>query len=144
MASHALIDSRRPAFSGIVLSLVDRLGNPQNGFLGLEDIYNLNLSADLVVLSACETGLGKNVQGEGLVGLARGFMFAGAPRLVVSLWQVPDRATAELMKEFYRGMLTEKLRPLAALRRAQMNLAKDPRWSSPYYWAGFTLQGDWQ
>jgi CHAT domain-containing protein/Tfp pilus assembly protein PilF len=144
MASHALIDSRRPAFSGIVLSLVDRLGNPQNGFLGLEDIYNLNLSADLVVLSACETGLGKNVQGEGLIGLARGFMFAGAPRLVVSLWQVPDRATAELMKEFYRGMLTEKLRPLAALRRAQMNLAKDARWSSPYYWAGFTLQGDWQ
>jgi CHAT domain-containing protein/tetratricopeptide (TPR) repeat protein len=143
-ATHGLIDSRHPTLSGIVLSLVNEQGEPQNGFFGLEDIYNLKLSADLVVLSACETGLGKEIHGEGLASLVRGFMYAGAPRIVASLWSVPDRATAELMKRFYTAMLNEKLRPAAALREAQNRLAGDKRWSAPYYWAGFTLQGEWK
>jgi CHAT domain-containing protein len=142
--THGLLDSNHPELSGVVLSLVDEKGSPVDGFLRLHDIYNLNLPADLVVLSACETGLGKEVRGEGLIGLTRGFMYAGAPRVVVSLWSVNDRATAELMKRFYRAMLIDKLRPAAALRSAQMELRNDPRWSAPYYWAGFVLQGEWQ
>jgi CHAT domain-containing protein len=96
------------------------------------------------VLSACQTALGKAIKGEGLVGLARAFMYAGAPRVVASLWQVSDLATAELMKKFYRGMLHDRLPPAAALRAAQLEMSSDPRWASPYYWAGFVLQGDWK
>ena len=110
----------------------------------MNTIYNLRLSADLVVLSACQTALGKEVAGEGLVGLTRGFMYAGARRVIASLWQVSDVATAELMKRFYDGLLQRQLPAAAALRRAQMEMARDPRWASPYYWAGFVLQGDWQ
>lgn len=143
-ASHGLLDSRHPELSGIVLSLVDEEGRPQDGFLQTRDIYTLRLSADLVVLSACQSALGKDVRGEGLGGLSRGFMYAGAPRVVASLWQVPDRATSELMKRFYEGMLVHGLRPAAALREAQLEIRSDPRWSSPYYWAAFTLQGDWK
>ena len=138
-ATHGLLNSEHPELSGLVLSLVDEHGQPQNGFLSLKDIYNLNLRADLVVLSACETGLGKEVQGEGLVGVARGFMYAGASSVVASLWKVDDLATAEFMKVFYKGMLNDKLRPAAALRRAQLTMSK--RRSSPYFWAGFVLQG---
>ena len=104
----------------------------------------MRLDANLVVLSACQTALGKEIRGEGLVGLARAFMYAGAPRVVASLWQVNDVATAELMRRFYRGMLHDKLRPAAALRAAQTEIARDPRWTSPYFWAGFALQGDWK
>ncbi|HUI44023.1 MAG TPA: CHAT domain-containing protein [Terriglobia bacterium] len=143
-ATHGMLDSEHPELSGVVLSLVDAKGQPVDGFLRLQDIFNLNLPADLVVLSACETGLGKEIRGEGLVGLTRGFMYAGAPRVVVSLWSVNDQATAELMKRFYRGMLVEKLTPAAALRAAQMALAHDPRWAAPYYWAAFVLQGEWK
>jgi CHAT domain-containing protein len=143
-ATHGMLNSEHPELSGLVLSLVNRQGKQQNGFLGLEDIYNLNLPADLVVLSACETGLGQEIQGEGLVGLTRAFMYAGAPRVVASLWRVPDRATAELMKQFYSAMLVDGLPPAAALRQAQVNLSRDKRWSAPYYWAGFTLQGEWK
>jgi len=143
-ATHGVFDASNPALSGLVLSLVDERGEPQDGFLRLNDIYNLKLDADLVVLSACQTALGKEIRGEGLVGLARAFMYAGAPRIVASLWQVSDYATAELMKKFYRGVLTEGRRPPAALRAAQLEMSKDPRWRSPYYWAGFVLQGDWK
>lgn len=142
-ASHALLDARHPELSGIVLSLVDERGRPADGFLQTRDIYKLRLSADLVVLSACQTALGKEVRGEGLLGLSRGFMYAGAPRIIASLWQVPDRATSELMKHFYRGILVEGLRPADALRAAQMAIRGEKRWSSPYYWAAFILQGDW-
>ncbi|MFY9551561.1 MAG: CHAT domain-containing protein, partial [Thermoanaerobaculia bacterium] len=142
-ATHGLLDSLHPEFSGIVLSLVDEQGRPQDGFLQTRDIYRMKLSADLVVLSACQTALGKDVRGEGLAGLSRGFMYAGAPRVVASLWRVPDRATAELMKRFYDGMLVRGLRPAAALRGAQMAIRSERRWSSPHYWAAFTLQGDW-
>ncbi|HEX6648884.1 MAG TPA: CHAT domain-containing protein [Pyrinomonadaceae bacterium] len=143
-ATHGLINNRHPELSGIVLSLVDEKGKPQNGFLRLYEIYNLKLGADLVVLSACQTAVGEEIRGEGLLGLTRGFMYAGAPRVVATLWQVDDRATSELMKRFYQKMLGEGLRPAAALKAAQVSMQTDKRWSSPHYWAAFTLQGEWK
>jgi CHAT domain-containing protein len=143
-ATHGLVNSQQPELSSIVLSLVDEKGESQEGFLRLHEIYGLNLPAEVVVLSACETGLGKEIKGEGLVGLTRGFMYAGAPRVVVSLWAVNDRATSELMAKFYQKMLKENLRPAAALRAAQVEMSKDRRWNNPYYWAAFALQGEWR
>ncbi|CBN54862.1 putative Tetratricopeptide repeat domain protein [Kamptonema sp. PCC 6506] len=142
-ATHGILNTARPELSGIVMSLVDEQGIPQNGFLRLSDIFNLHLPAELVVLSACQTGQGQEVKGEGIIGLTRGFMYAGAARVLVSLWKVDDQATAELMKRFYRGMLQEKLTPAAALRQAQVEMSQIPQWSSPYYWAAFVLQGEW-
>lgn len=142
-ATHGVLNSDHPELSGLVLSLVDARGRRQNGFLWLGDIYNMNLAADLVVLSACETGLGKQIKGEGLVGMTRGFMYAGASRVMASLWKVDDAATAELMKRFYQGMLKDGLEPAAALQRAQAKMWEQKRWKSPYYWAGFVLQGQW-
>ncbi len=143
-ATHGYLDSERPELSALVLSLVDERGARQNGFLRTHEIFNLKLPAELVTLSACETGLGKEIRGEGLVGLTRGFMYAGAARVVVSLWALNDRATAELMARFYRKMLKEGLRPAAALRAAQAEMSKEPQWQAPYFWAGFTLQGEWR
>jgi CHAT domain-containing protein/tetratricopeptide (TPR) repeat protein len=143
-ATHGVLDSSRPELSKLVLSLYDKKGKTQDGFLRLNDIYNLRLGADLVVLSACQTALGQEIRGEGLVGLTRGFMYAGAARVVASLWSVEDRATAELMESFYRGMLRQGLSPAAALRRAQLEMARAPGRKSPYYWAGFSLQGEWR
>jgi CHAT domain-containing protein/Tfp pilus assembly protein PilF len=144
-ATHGLLNSVHPELSGILLSLVDKRGNLKEGFLQLHEIYNLKLPAELVVLSACQTGLGKEIKGEGLVGLTRGFMYAGAARVMASLWKVDDRATAELMKYFYQGMLGERrLRPAAALREAQIEMWKQERWKHPYYWAAFLLQGEWR
>jgi CHAT domain-containing protein len=141
-ATHGLLDSAHPELSGLVLSLVDKNGKPLNGFLSLEDVYNMNLSADLVVLSACETGLGKEISGEGMIGLTRGFMYAGATRVLASLWRVSDVGTERLMKHFYTLMLRDHWPPAAALRKAQIAMWKEPRWSSPYYWAAFELQGE--
>jgi CHAT domain-containing protein/Tfp pilus assembly protein PilF len=143
-ATHGLVNSQHAELSGLVFSLVDRQGQPQNGFLQSKEVYNLKLGADLVVLSACQTALGKEINGEGLVGLTRGFMYAGVPSVVATLWRVSDRATAEMMQRFYRGMLSEGLRPAAALRAAQDALRAEKRWSAPYYWAGFVLQGEWR
>jgi CHAT domain-containing protein len=143
-ATHGLLNSEHPELSGLVLSLVDADGKTQDGFLRMDEIFNLQLPADLVVLSACQTALGQEIKGEGLVGLTRGFMYAGARRVMASLWQVDDQATAELMKHFYHGMLKENLRPLAALRAAQIEMSKSSRWSAPYYWAGFIIQGEWK
>jgi CHAT domain-containing protein len=143
-ASHALLDARHPELSGIVLSLVDRAGQPIPGFLQAHELYNLRLSAELVVLSGCQTALGKEVRGEGLVGMARAFMYAGAPRVLASLWRVPDLATAELMRRFYRGLLRDHLAPAAALRAAQASMARSGPWSDPNAWAGFVLLGDWR
>ena len=125
-----------------MLSLVNEQGQQQDGFLRAHEVYNLKLAADLVVLSSCRTALGKEVRGEGLIGLTRGFMYAGAARVVASLWNVPDKPTAELMKIFYKRMLTEGLGPAAALRAAQVEIMKDKRWSAPHYWAAFVLQGE--
>lgn len=143
-ATHGLLNSTQPELSGLVFSLLDERGEPQDGFVRLHEIYNLKLPADLVVLSACQTGLGKEIKGEGLIGLTRGFMYAGAPRVVASLWRVNDYATAELMKRFYKGMLKDNLRPAAALRAAQIEMWKQKRFAVPYYWAAFTLQGEWK
>jgi CHAT domain-containing protein len=143
-ATHGILNSVHPELSGVVLSLVDEKGTPQNGFLRLNDVFNLNLPAELVVLSACETGLGQDIKGEGLVGLTRGFMYAGAPRVLVSLWSVDDAGTSELMSRFYKKMLQENLKPAAALRAAQIEMLQDSRWQEPYYWAAFTLQGEWR
>lgn len=143
-ATHGLLNSNHPELSGIVLSLVDERGRRQDGFLRLHEIYNLELPADLIVLSACQTGLGKEIRGEGLVGLTRGFMYAGAARVAASLWKVDDAATAELMGRFYAAMLKKNLSPSAALRQAQIEMAEQKRWQSPYYWAAFTMQGDWR
>lgn len=143
-ATHGILNSQTPELSGLVLSLINSQGEPLNGFLRLHDIFNMNLPADLVVLSACETGLGQQVRGEGLVGLTRGFMYAGAARVVVSLWSVDDQATAELMVSFYRNMIENSLSPAAALRQAQIEIWEKSQWNSPYYWAGFTIHGEWQ
>ncbi|HEX6187018.1 MAG TPA: CHAT domain-containing protein [Pyrinomonadaceae bacterium] len=143
-ATHGWLDSNRPELSGVVLSLVNQKGEAQDGVLRLHEIYNLQLNADLVVLSACQTALGKEVRGEGLIGLTRGFMYAGAPRVAASLWKVDDAATAELMAQFYRFMLKEQLSPAASLRAAQLELIKQRRWNAPYFWAGFILQGEWR
>jgi CHAT domain-containing protein/Tfp pilus assembly protein PilF len=143
-ATHAVIDSEHPELSGIVLSLVDRRGRSADGFLRTLDIYNLKLNADLVTLSACRTALGKDIAGEGLVGLTRGFFYAGASRVVATLWSVEDKAAAELMRRFYTGILKDKLSPAAALRAAQLAMWHDKQWRSPYYWGAFTLQGEWR
>jgi CHAT domain-containing protein/Tfp pilus assembly protein PilF len=143
-ATHGYIDSERPALSAVVLSLVNERGEPQDGLLKTQEIYNLDLSAELVVLSACETGLGREIKGEGLVGLTRGFMYAGAARIIVSLWNVSDKGTADLMSRLYMGMLKDGLRPTAALRAAQLELLKQRQWQSPYYWAAFVQQGEWR
>jgi CHAT domain-containing protein/Tfp pilus assembly protein PilF len=143
-ATHGVLDSQRPELSSLVLSLYDRKGERLEGFLRLADIYSLRLDADLVVLSACQTALGKEIRGEGLVGLTRGFMNAGAGRVLASLWSVQDEPTAKLMTLFYRGMLKEDLSAAAALRKAQLEMAQDPDRKSPYYWAGFSLQGEWR
>jgi CHAT domain-containing protein/uncharacterized protein HemY len=143
-ATHGILDRDNPELSAIVLSLVDRQGRRQDGYLRLHDIYNLNLPAELVVLSACDTGLGKEFKGEGLVGLTRGFMYAGASRVMASLWKVEDEPTGKLMEYFYQAMLKERLPAAAALRKAQIELQKDERWRAPYYWAAFTLQGEWR
>ncbi|HEY2740059.1 MAG TPA: CHAT domain-containing protein, partial [Thermoanaerobaculia bacterium] len=115
-----------------------------DGFLHLADIYGLDLRADLVVLSACRSALGREVRGEGMMGMTRGFFYAGAERVLVSLWNVNDAVTVELMRRFYRGILVEHLSPAAALRAAQNAIRSQEGWRAPYYWAGFTLQGEWR
>jgi len=142
-ATHGYLDTEHAGLSAIVLSMVDEQGKPQDGFLRTHDIYNLKLPAELVVLSACETGLGKEVKGEGIEGLTRGFMYAGARRVVVSLWNVNDKATASLMQRLYVGILRNKKTPAAALRAAQLEMLRTPQWRSPYFWAAFVMQGEW-
>ena len=141
-ATHGFFNTLHPELSGIDLSLVNQQGQPQNGLLMTPDIFNLNLPAELIVLSGCQTGLGKEIRGEGLVGLTRGLMYAGASRVMVSLWSVRDDSTAELMARFYQKMLQEKLPPAAALRAAQVSMWQEKR--EPHSWAGFILQGEWK
>ena len=144
LATHGIMNLSHPELSGIVFSMVNENGRPENGYVGLNEIYGLNLPADLVVLSACETGIGKQIRGEGLIALTRGFMHAGAERVVASLWKVDDRATSELMSEFYKEMLVNKRKPAAALRAAQLKLYDRNPMRKPHFWAGFVLQGEWQ
>jgi len=142
-ATHGLLNTSHPELSGLILSLVDEQGDEQDGFLRSFEVYNLHLNADMVVLSGCRTGLGKEIRGEGLLGLTRGFMYAGAQRVLVSLWSASDEATAELMAQTYRGMLGQtRLRTATALRSAQLKMMQDRRWHAPYYWAAFVLRGE--
>ncbi|MEQ8381312.1 MAG: CHAT domain-containing protein [Coleofasciculus sp. A1-SPW-01] len=141
--THGILDSQNPEKSGVVLSGVNREGELQMGLLSPRLVFNLQLPAELIVLSGCRTGLGKQVKGEGLVGLTSSFMYAGAERVVVSLWSVEDRATSELMTRFYQGIFQEQLPVAKALRKAQLSMLQDPQWQLPYYWAAFTLQGEW-
>jgi CHAT domain-containing protein len=143
-ATHGIVDNENPGLSGLILSLYDDKGRAQDGFLRLHDIYNLRLPAELIVLSACSTALGKQVKGEGLTGMVRGFLYAGAKRVVASLWKVDDDATGELMRRFYVEMLQTKRSPAAALRQAQLDMWRQDRWQAPFYWAAFSLQGEWQ
>ncbi|MEO1378029.1 MAG: CHAT domain-containing protein, partial [Cyanobacteria bacterium J06635_10] len=144
-ATHGFVDTENPQLSGIVLSLFDKQGNPQKeGFLRLHELFNLNFPAELVVLSACQTGLGKEVKGEGLVGLTRGLMYAGAERVVLSLWKVKDDSTSLLMRQFYQEMLQQGKSPASALREAQIKMWQTQEWRNPYYWAAFTIQGEWK
>jgi CHAT domain-containing protein len=112
--------------------------------LRLHEIYNLDLQASLVVLSACQTGVGKEVRGEGMIGITHGFMYAGVPQVVVSLWKVDDRSTAELMKRFYHQLLEEGQFTDEALQKAQISMLRDPQWSHPRHWSGFIFQGDFR
>jgi CHAT domain-containing protein/Tfp pilus assembly protein PilF len=149
-ATHGFLDDRQPENSGLVLSQFNAAGIPQgdNGFLRMEDVFALEpiLNADLIVLSGCRTGLGTEIGGEGLLSLTQGFMYAGVNSIVVSLWSVNDEATAELMGEFYHQLLDRQRPPSEALRAAQIHLLEnsDGVWRNPYYWAAFTLQGEWQ
>lgn len=143
-ATHGWLDNQHPERSALILSMLDARGNPQSGLLRVSDIYNLRLPAQLVTLSACQTGLGKQIRGEGLIGLTQAFLYAGAARVAVSLWNVNDEETAELMALFYEGILKRHLRPTAALRSAQVSILQQQRWRFPYYWAAFTLEGEWR
>jgi CHAT domain-containing protein/tetratricopeptide (TPR) repeat protein len=143
-ATHALIDLQHPELSGIVLSLYDETGHPQDGFMRMNDIYGLSLPAELVTLGVCESTHEHGRGAEGMFGLSRAFFYAGARRLLVSLWPVDDRASEKLMVAFYRHLVDDRTSPQDALRAAQADLRRDPRWHSPYYWAGFVVHGDWR
>jgi CHAT domain-containing protein len=143
VATHGLLNAERPQFTGVVLSLV---GNKSHdGFLRTDEVFNLRLGAPLVMLSACETGLGKEKRGEGVMGLTRAFMYAGAPTVGVSLWSVADKSTADLMTDFYRRLLAPgDSTSSAALRAAQLSMIATKKYSAPFYWAPFVLVGDWK
>ncbi|MBD2354489.1 tetratricopeptide repeat protein [Tolypothrix sp. FACHB-123] len=142
-ATHGIVDPKEPQLSGILLSSYDKQGKYlTNNKLSLGDLFNQDYPAELIVLSACDTGLGKDVNGEGLVGLTRGLMYAGAARVAVSLWQVNDEGTSILMQEFYQQMLQQNQKPAEALRAAQKKLWQDGR--SLNEWAAFTVQGEWR
>lgn len=143
-ATHSFIDDERPELSAVMLSNFDENGRKTNGLLRSAEIINLDLNNEMVVLSGCRTGLGKNVRGEGLLNLSRSFMLAGTSRLLISLWEVEDKATAELMTRFYRKHLKEKMSAAAALRAAKLEIMNDKRWRLPFYWSPFILQGDWK
>lgn len=142
-ATHGFVDTEHPELSGIVLTMVDRNGAKTDGLMPLHDIYSLDLSAELTVLSACQTAIGKDIKGEGFVGLSHAFMSAGSKSVVASLWKVDDRATSDLMRDFYDAMLKQGMSPAAALRSAQLKMLRDNGRSAPYYWAGFVLQGEY-
>jgi len=141
-ATHGLLDAERPQFTGLALSLVGQ--SNADGFLRVDEVFNLRLGSPLVMLSACETGLGKERRGEGVIGLTRAFMYAGAPTVGVSLWSVGDKSTAELMPEFYRRLLAGREGAPAAMRAAQLAMIEGKRYSAPFYWSPFVIVGDWR
>ncbi|EAW33693.1 tetratricopeptide repeat protein [Lyngbya sp. PCC 8106] len=142
-ATHGLLNETQPELSGLVFSLYDEQGTEKAGFLQLSDIFNLTLSAELVVLSACQTGVGQDIRGEGLVSLTRGFMYAGAERVVVSLWAVADNSTSELMQNYYRKILETGSNPATAMREVQLEMIQSDNYNAPFFWAPFVFQGEW-
>ena len=146
LSLHGELDTERPEFSHLVFSLWDDDGRPTDGRLYVHELDGLDLSCDLLVLSACNSARGKVFRGEGLVGMPFAALGAGAQRALVSLWSVDDAATAALMEAFYSALFEQRLPPAAALRQAQRQLfePQDGPWRSPYYWAGFVLYGDWR
>lgn len=142
VATHGLLNAERPQFTGVVLSLI---GNKNaDGFVRTDEVFNLRLGSPLVMLSACETGLGKEKRGEGVMGLTRAFMYAGAPTVGVSLWSVADKSTSDLMTDFYKRLLAPgDTPPSTALRGAQLAMISGKKYSAPFYWAPFVLVGDW-
>lgn len=143
-AAHAMVDEEYPARSAIILSApTDAKDKKEDGALQMAEVMQLKLNADLVTLSACRTGLGQMLHGEGIIGLTRAFLYAGADSVVVSLWNVNDIATASLMKSFYKH-LQKGLGKDEALRQAKLELLRgqQPAWRHPYFWASFVLVGD--
>jgi CHAT domain-containing protein len=138
-ASHGLIDEEKPQFSALVLS--PDPNDEEDGFLTMREVFELKLNADLVVLSACKTGLGKTIRGEGVSGLSRAFLSSGARNVLVSLWNVYDSSTASFMKSFYRNMQQDGTDKLKALKDARMRMIQSGKYSHPYYWAPFILIG---
>jgi CHAT domain-containing protein len=141
-STHSWIDAEHPELSALMLSTFDAKGRPQDGRLRMHEIYGLKLPADLVVLSGCQTATGREIAGEGLVGIASGFLYAGAEGILGSLWNVSDRSTAELMRRFYEGLLIDHLSPAAALQQAQRSMLAEEAWRTPSHWAGFVLVGN--
>jgi tetratricopeptide (TPR) repeat protein len=139
LATHGLFDESAPGLSGIVLSLVNPEGQPVFGYLKNHDVENLNLRFDLVVLSSCDSGAGRNLNGEGMTGLNHAFLSAGATRVLYTLWSVDDDTSKELMVAFYGAIFRDGLDPAEALRRSQMKLLHNPATRAPYFWAGFTI-----
>ena len=144
LATHADFNAKQPEFAHLLLSRFDDQGNHQEGFLFAYELYGMDLSVETVVLSTCNSALGSDIRGEGLVGLTQAFLQAGASRVVVTLWQVDDRATAALMSAFYQNLLGKGLEPSRALWLAKNSIRSVPEWTEPYYWAGFSLVGDWK
>ena len=144
LATHSILNKKKPEFSSIILSRFDKNGSEMNGLLSLDDIYNLNLSAELVVLSSCDSGAGREVKGEGVISLTQGFLQTGSKSVLSSLWKIEDKATAKLMKYFYEYLIEENLPPAEALRKAKIKMREKSKYKSPLYWAGFTIQGEFR
>jgi CHAT domain-containing protein len=144
LATHGLLNPKRPQFTGVVLSLINNRSS--DGFLATNEVFNLKLGAPLVMLSACETGLGQTeTRGEGVIGLTRAFIYAGAPTVGVSLWSVADSSTPQLMTDFYKNLLAgQGMSPTAAMRAAQQSMIAGKKYSAPFYWAPFVLIGEWR
>lgn len=144
IATHSFYQARQPELISLVLSRFDRSGRPQEGLLRIADILPMELRSDLVVLSSCSSAMGPNMLGEGLMGLPQAFLTAGSAGVVMSLWDVGDRSTAELMQHFYRNILTRRMSASGALREAQVAMWRDSRYNAPWFWAAFIAQGDWE
>lgn len=140
-AVHTLLDAAHPAFSGLVLRLFHRDGSRAQGVLWMREVYALHMPVDLVVLSSCRTLGGRAVPGEGLDGLFRAFLLAGAHAVVGTLWRVQDRSSAQFMRRFYVNLLQRRLAPAAALRATQLAMVHSRSYSSPYFWAAFSIEG---
>jgi CHAT domain-containing protein len=139
-AVHGLVHQEKPELSSLVMSLNEN--ENEDGYLMMREIFDLKLNSDLVVLSACKSGLGQNIRGEGVINLARAFIYAGTQSVIVSLWNVADESTANMMKRFYQNMEQQRMKPTVALTETKREMIDSEKYSHPYYWATFVLVGD--